>query len=51
MRYIVHVTLLLDDGTFREHEFDYWCDACSWIENLANNDSIPSQVIMRMEIV
>ena len=51
MKYVVHVTIIGRDLEAKQQEFDYWCDACAWIENLANNDYTPEQVFMRMELV
>ena len=50
--YVVGVTVELEDGTAEQRQFDYWGDACAWVEELANSDSLPKKVdmqILRME--
>jgi len=52
--YIVGVTVEFEDGTAEQRQFDFWGDACAWIEELANSGiSLPKKVdmwILRYEV-
>ena len=51
--YVVGVIVEFEDGTVENRQFDFWSDACAWIEELANNGiSLPKKVdmwLMRMK--
>ena len=45
--YQVGVIVKFEDGTEEQNKFEFWSDACAWVENLAdNNVSLPKKVNM-----
>jgi len=47
--YQVLVKVILEDGTTYKRLFNYWGNAATWIEDLANEgDSLPAEVTMEI---
>jgi len=48
--YTVIVTILLDDGTKIESEFEYWCEAAEWVVRQSEEVSVSDDKVQIKQV-